>query len=315
MCARVPVTFQLRFKWRLEEIPRRTQLWIAGFCGRGLIELKTFTCSVGEMRRLRRTIVKYGAGRKLLRGIGKYEDKCEKWTEKHIPRWGKKAPACYEYLGQLLAYADMIGSCAYGCPGGGADEHAVWYLVSRSSSFGRAALRLMKMGFYDEALTIVRSIGEISNLLLLFGVEPSSIKEWEQSDRAYRLDKLSPGKIRKRIQNLGGQPPMSADKYSALCEISTHPVPEARPQGFNHARRAMTGGMVVQETGALVVLNELTMTMIVVVFMAARVCKVPKETVKEIREVCEEAIKHLGSIDVTNFADTLKSLKGQPKNP
>jgi len=55
--------------------------------------------------------------------------------------------------------------------------------------------------------------------------------------------------------------------------------------------------------------------MIVVVFMAARVCKTPKEAVKEIREVCEEAIKHLGSIDVTNFADALKSLKGQPKNP
>lgn len=259
--------------------------------------------------------MKYGEGRKLLRGIGTYEDKCEKWTEKHIPRWGKKAPACYEHLGQLLAYADMIGSCVYGCPGGGAEEHAVWYLVSRTSSFGRAALRLMKMGFYDEALTIVRSIGEISNLLALFVAEPSSIKEWEKSDRAYRLDKLSPGKIRKRIQSLGGQPPMSSDKYSALCEIGTHPVPEARPQGFNHVRRAMTGGMVVQEAGALVVLNELTMAMIMVVFTAARVCKAPKEAVKEMRGVCEQAIKHVGGIDVTNFVDALKSLKGEQKTP
>jgi len=46
-------------------------------------------------------------------------------------------------------------------------------------------------------------------------------------------------------------------------------------------------------------LNELTMIMIV--FMAARICEVPKETMKEIREVCREAIKHFGYIDITNL--------------
>jgi len=123
-------------------------------------------------------------GRKMLRAIGKYEDRCEEATKKYIPRMGKKAPLCYEYLGQLLAYADLIGSCAYGCPGKSEDAHAVWNLVARTSSFGRAALRLTKMGFYDETLIIVRNMGEICNLLSLFSLAPETIDEWKKSDRA-----------------------------------------------------------------------------------------------------------------------------------
>ena len=191
-------------------------------------------------------------GTKMLRLVAKYEDRCAKATEKHISRMGKKAPLCYEYIGQLLAYADLIGSCAYTCPGGSEDAHAVWYLAARTSSFGRAALRLMKMGFYDEALIIVRSLSEICNLLSLFSLAPEVIEEWKKSDRAYRITHLSPSKIRRRIEALGSTPAITASRYAALCEVSTHPVPNLRPQRFNHAGRSMTGGLYLQEAGVLV---------------------------------------------------------------
>ena len=42
-------------------------------------------------------------GSKLLQKVGKLEDKCERSTEKHLPHMGKRAPQCYEYLGQVLA--------------------------------------------------------------------------------------------------------------------------------------------------------------------------------------------------------------------
>ncbi len=194
-------------------------------------------------------------GTKMLRAIGKYEDKCQKHTDRTLPRMGKKAPLCYEHLGQVLAYADMIGSCTLGCPGPSYEAHAVWYLVARASSFGRAALRLAKMGFYDEALNLVRSVGEIANLFALFNVAPEVIEEWKSSNRAYRLQNLSPAKIRRRLVALNHAPVMDEDKYASLCEVSTHPVPELRPQRFNHAGRSMTGGMHFQEAGFLEVIS------------------------------------------------------------
>jgi hypothetical protein len=252
-------------------------------------------------------------GRKMLRGIGKIEDRCEKATETHIPKMGKKAPLCYEYIGQLIAYSDMIGSCAYGCPGGAEKEHTLWYLAARMSSFGRAALRLMKMGFYDEALVIVRSMGELTNLFALFFSSPESIEEWKELDRSYRLANLTPGRIRKRIEMLGSTPFITAAKYAALCEISTHPVPEVHPQRFNHLGKSMTGGVYMQEVGIVVVLNEMALALSMLVIFAARICKVPPEPFKEIGQACAMCIRSTGSIGVDNVDEMWKEMEKMSK--
>jgi len=247
----------------------------------------------------------------MLNAVGKYEDRCEKATEKYIPRMGTKAPLCYEYIGQLLAYADLIGSCAYGCPGKSEDAHAVWYLVARTSSFGRAALRLTKMGFYDEALIIVRSMGEICNLFSLFSLAPETINEWKTSDRLHRLTNLSPSKIRKRIVALGKTPAITATRYAALCEVSTHPVPNLRPQRFNHAGRSTTGGIYLQEVGILVVLNEMAIALVLLVILAARICKVPKEPFNQIKETCVLCLESAGGVDLESLDEVWKQLKRQ----
>lgn len=247
-------------------------------------------------------------GRKMLQAVGKYEDRCEKASEKHIPKMGKKAPACYEHLGQLLAYADMIGSCVYGCPGKSEGAHAIWYLAARASSFGRAALRLTKMGFYDEALIIVRSMGEICNLFSLLVLSQESIEEWKKSDRAYRLSTLSPSKIRQRIEKLGKTPPITGTRYAALCEVSTHPVPDLRPQRFNHARRSTTGGIYLQEAGILVVLNEMAVALAPLVMFAARICKVPKEPFDQIKEASVKCLECAGGVDLENVGRVLEDM-------
>jgi hypothetical protein len=245
-------------------------------------------------------------GTRMLRAIGKYEDKCERRTERRLPRMGKKAPACYEYLGQVLAYADMIGSCVYGCPGPSEQAHALWYLVARTSSFGRAALRLAKMGFYDEALIIVRSIGEIANLVSLFSSAPEAIDEWKKSDRASRIREFSPARVRKRIVSLGGEAIMDETNYAALCEVSTHPVPDLRPQSFNHAGRSMTGGVHVQEAGFLVILNETALVTSLLVAPAAELCKVPVEPFKEIQRACAGCARSAGSVKLQNVRSVLQ---------
>lgn len=252
-------------------------------------------------------------GLNMWRSIGKYEDRCERLTEKLLPEWGEKAPRCYEYLGQVLAYADIIGSCTFGCPGPSHEDHAVLYLVARASSFGRAAMRLSKMGFYDEALNVVRSVGEIANLFALFVADPNTVDEWRNSDWKYRRDNLGPGKIRDRIIALNNEPVMDRDTYRDLCEISTHPVPQLRPQKFNHAEKPMTGGIYVQEAGFLVVLNELAAVAACLVVCATIVCKVPQEARKDILSACAMCMKFTGNVHLGNAADYLKPKRKKPQ--
>lgn len=240
------------------------------------------------------------SGAAALKTVSKYEDKCDKRTMRLLPRMGKRAPLCYEYVEQLILHAELIGTCAYGCPGSSQEAHAVKYLAGRASGFARAALRLARMGFYDEALIIVRSLGEITNLFFLFHAAPESVEEWKKSDRAYRLEKFLPSKIRRRIESLGKTPAITAENYTALCEVSTHPVPQLRPQAFNHERRATTGGIFLQEAGFLVVLNELAEALSWLVVFAARVCAVPDEPLKEIREASIACLTSVGRVDLAN---------------
>ncbi len=243
-------------------------------------------------------------GPKFLRATEKGARTCEKETNKMIPKMGKRAPICYGVLGRLLAQADVIGSCFFGCPGDVREGHTIQYLCARSSSFGRAALQLAKMGFYDEALTLVRGLGEIANLMGLFFFDKTSLEEWKKSNRQYRYDHFGPGKVRKR---LGKDLPMDGKKYGLLCELSTHPVPELQPQSFNQHGKSMVGGIIVQQAGFLVVLNETTVLMAGVVLFSALILKVPKDVREIIQEDCMKAIDAAGGINLGTFRDLLSA--------
>lgn len=57
----------------------------------------------------------------------------------------------------------------------------------------------------------------------------------------------------------------------------------------------------------LVVLNEMAEALSLLVVMAARVCKVPTEPFKEIRETCAACLRSVGGIGLMNVQDVLKS--------
>jgi hypothetical protein len=90
------------------------------------------------------------------------EDACETETTSALPGMGVKAPACIAKLGTLLSLLYRVGCCAWGCRGG---DHTVEYIIGRSVTSALAALRLIRFGYYDEALGLARNIGEIANLL------------------------------------------------------------------------------------------------------------------------------------------------------
>jgi hypothetical protein len=113
------------------------------------------------------------------------EDRCQQKTLEHLPRLGGKAPRCYEMTGRCFALLDAFSSCAWVCSGG---DHVLERLVARATNNGRAALRLTLMGFYDKALVLTRSVGEIANLLSLFAERPEEFARWKTLDKKARAE-------------------------------------------------------------------------------------------------------------------------------
>jgi hypothetical protein len=80
-------------------------------------------------------------------------------TPAFVGTWTRRS-AC---LIQLLRFMHKDARSTGGhCPGGGYKAHMIQYMAARGSSFARAAFRLAKLGFYDEALSLVRSLGDLA---------------------------------------------------------------------------------------------------------------------------------------------------------
>lgn len=217
---------------------------------------------------------KIPVGLDFLRFVAEMEDTCERITDEQLSRMGLKTPKCVEKLGTVLSLVDRVGSCFWHCPGEGYDAHVIQYIAARAGNFGRAAWRLARLGFYDEALSMVRSLGEIANLLMLFSLDSAAMADWKRSDSSRRHNNFRPAQIRDRIVNLGGMVPLAKKQYHLLCELSTHPVPELRPQLFNPHGVVMAGGRF-QSAGLLLVLNETAVLESLIVILAAKLCDVP----------------------------------------
>src|SRR5436853_7570679 len=99
-----------------------------------------------------------------LERIAAYEVECATTTLKELPKLGEKAPVCYEVLGMTLALLDCAAGCYWGCARG---DHRLEYLVGRSANSAYAAINLAMKGYYDQALSLARTLGEIANLLSL----------------------------------------------------------------------------------------------------------------------------------------------------
>ena len=243
---------------------------------------------------------RFPTGREFLRRVGKFEDICESFTKKRLSSLGVRAPKCWVALGDVLLHLDLVGSCFWNCPGGKQREHVIQYMAARVSSFGRASIRLAQLGFYDEALILIRSIGEIANLFYLFALELSEKEDWLNCDRKNRLKAFGPGKVRAAIAQRGKSPPISNELYSLLCEISTHPAPSLTPQSFNPVGRATVGGRF-QEAGFLVVLNHLAELCPIILSLGAKLCDVPLQEQKRIYEISLNCTKLAGNVTVDSL--------------
>lgn len=156
-------------------------------------------------------------------------------------------------IGTCLCALYQAATCHRKCHGGG---HVLESLAGRTYNLSAAAYNLITLGYYDEALNLVRAIGEISNLVSLSVVDKNALAEWLSSDNKTRHQKFSPAKVRTMLKERD-EAYMFADKdwYSNLCENYVHVSPATKPNMHNESI-AVVGGKY-QNKGLETSLNEL----------------------------------------------------------
>ena len=166
---------------------------------------------------------------------------------------GKRAAECYEALGMCLALVDCTAACWWGCRGG---DHKLEYLVGRAATSAYSAVLLMRRGYYDQALSAARGLGEIANLLFLFIVDKAMIEAWKNADVATRRRDFSAVKVRVALEKKAGRAPIDEGRYRLLSGYSIHAGPDGIPQSHDEKASARTAP-TYQEAGLLLALNEI----------------------------------------------------------
>lgn len=234
-------------------------------------------------------------GVKFLQKIVQYENECASATARELPKLGVKAQDCYEAVGTTLALLDCAASCYWGCAGG---DHRLEFLIGRATNSAYAGLSLATKGYYDQALSSARTLGEIANLLALFAVDKAKIDEWKSADEATRKRIFSAVKVRHGIEALGAPLPIDEERYRHLSIFSIHAIPDSMPQAHNHQGQAVTFP-TFQAAGFLLALNEIAIPVGFILLYASIVLDVKDEARKVFRDVAGVLIESVGGITVT----------------
>lgn len=208
----------------------------------------------------------------------------------------------YEVIPEFLETLYKVATCGYGCKGG---SHVIEYITGRGYNLGIASLKLLRLGFYDEAISLIRSISEIVNLFALFGIDPKSLPEWYNQTEKERMKNFSPAKVRERLSETDLKPPISKEYYSKMCEVGVHVNPMTKPQGKNHIDRALVGGFVVEEQ-AIAVLNDLANNLSWLVLMSLR-NSVGKEVFIKETDRLSELFAKIGNLSLENIDEHLNA--------
>ncbi|MGZ8139777.1 hypothetical protein [Bordetella bronchiseptica] len=233
--------------------------------------------------------------------VSSLEHKCRETTASQYGNLGRKAPECLSSMGTILSLLDRVASCWWGCNGG---SHQLEYLVGRSASSAMAVLQVAQAGYYDEALNQVRSLGEIANLFALFAADPTSLRAWAASSKKERLSQFGPAAVRKSLERLQAPMPISAERYSVLCELVTHPTPSTKPQSYNPLHMPSVGHNF-QPAGYLVVLNELALPLSFIAVFILSLVTLPSDVRFRIRTASRALAESIGGANLVNGVPTL----------
>jgi hypothetical protein len=233
------------------------------------------------------------------------EAQCERDTDNWLKQaQGRRFPRAIDLLGQTLEIMEKAACCYWGCK---TPSHDLERLTARIFNQATGALRLSRTGRYDEALSLVRSIGEFVNLLTLFALEPPKREEWQSFDDRKRRVEFAPVRVRLAIEAKHIEPPMDAEEYGDLCEQTVHPNPSALPGGYNAVHVPVLGGHL-QPEGAIVVMCSLVRAVGRCAVVLSQLLTLPAEQSQSLVTFGAELEGSLGGHTAASMRERVKSL-------
>ena len=230
-------------------------------------------------------------GLEFLELIWNQEDSCETVTDERIPKMGQKAPSCLEEIGTVLSLMDRMASCWWGCQGG---DHQIEYLCGKVTSNARAALRLIRFGFYDESLIICRTMGETANLLNLFVLDKAAIEEWKSGNIRRATN------VGRRIKKLQGSTLIDESRYILLSERTAHTRPGVSPQSYNVPGIPILASYF-QGEGVLLCLNEVALPLAVAAVYGGLILDIEDDIKRQVTSSAISLVRQIGGVTITEI--------------
>lgn len=108
-----------------------------------------------------------------------------------------------------------------------AQELHVLRLVVRCFNSGASALRLIRCGYFQPAVVMMRDLLEVRCLMELFVKEPSALQDWLSMPERDRMRHFKPVRVRERLSKFDSQKveKLRTD-YNFLSRIAVHPSPD-----------------------------------------------------------------------------------------
>lgn len=232
-------------------------------------------------------------GVSFLHAVLRYAYLCESQTDQYLASESPQGPiTTHEQLGTLISLLDRASSCWWGCREG---DHAAEMLVGRCCSYGLCAFKLARSGFYDESVSLSRTVGEITNLAVLFINDPGAIQEWRTADERTRRNKYCPVEVRRTLEKKNFPVPVNQLRYGQLSAKAVHLAPTIPPQMYNAERHPKPGGYF-QEAGLCFCLAEIGYPFSVLGLCAVDLCHLSQENGAKVCRAAEELSKSLGTV-------------------
>ena len=247
-------------------------------------------------------------GKDFLELVWAQEDACEAGTDERIPNLGSKASACLERLGTVLSLLDRMASCWWVCRQG---DHRIEYLCGRAASNARAVLRLLRFGFYDEALVLCRGLGEVANLMYLFVCDEESFEEWKTSCPRRIRQEFSPVRVRLRLESLSKPPAINEERYRLLSERAAHVHPGTTPQAHNILGVPVAGAKI-QDEGLLICINELAIPLSLITSVGVHMLDIDTTITEQIISCSQSLSEQIGGATITEIETYHRELSEHP---
>jgi hypothetical protein len=239
-------------------------------------------------------------------------DAGSKGTDKFCAEAGKSLPQTMDATGTVLSMLYRLACCYYGCQGG---DHQVEWLAGKFVSQAVSAHRLIRAAQYDESLMLIRGMGEITNLLWLFYEDRAELTAWKAADKKTRLNNFGPAAVRRRLEVLSSLgPPIDAERYSALCEVGTHPTPGLAPGHYSGSGRPALG-VILQELGVFVCMNELAYSIAMAAIPIVVLLDASDDIKAEMKEQSVQLLEAIGSFTVLNYEEGLREALARAASP